>query len=380
MLEGLALWLLLPMGIALGWALGRNPHSASALSDSEMIAGLTLAQDNPDRAIAALTKAIERDPAAVELNLTLGALFRKRGEIDRALRLHEGVLTQNELKPDVRALALYELGQDCVKAGLLDRAEEALIKAARHPAFESLAYEQLLPIHEQVGEWPEAAQVAERLESLKGQSYATVRAHYALEMAEHARESNEPEQAIKLAKRALDIDPACVRANLFLGQAFAARKDLALALTAFKAVAAQDARFLREVIPAVEKICTERGEPGALSAFLDALETEHGLDASVWLARAQLMQSDEERLLYLAEKLSTKPTWHGLILFLGLPAAQQVGALSTPVQAFRTALQQLVQRRPNYRCEHCGFTPSLLFWRCPSCKQWGKVAPLEDTL
>lgn len=380
MLEGLALWLLLPMGIALGWALGRNPHSASALSDSEMIAGLTLAQDNPDRAIAALTKAIERDPAAVELNLTLGALFRKRGEIDRALRLHEGVLTQNELKPDVRALALYELGQDCVKAGLLDRAEEALSKAARHPAFESLAYEQLLPIHEQVGEWTEAMSAAERLESLKGQSYALVRAHYALEMAERARDSNAPDQAIKLAKRALEIDPACVRANLFLGQILAAREELPAALAAFKSVAAQDPRFLREVIPAVEKICSQRQQPELLSQFLDALEAEHGLDASVWLARAQLMRSDDERMLYLADKLSTKPTWHGLILFLALPAAQQMGTLSNPVQAFRSALQQLVQKRPSYRCEHCGFTPSLLFWRCPSCKQWGKVAPIEDTL
>ncbi len=378
MLEGLALWLFLPVCIALGWALGRNPRSA--LNDSEMLAGLTLAQDNPDRAIAALTKAIERDPAAVELNLTLGALFRKRGEIDRALRLHEGVLAQPELKPDTRALALYELGQDCVKAGLLDRAEQALKKAAQHPAFDALAYEQLLPIHEQVGDWKEATETAERLESLKGQSYATVRAHYALELAERAQKEGDTASAIKLARKALAIDAACVRANLFLGQLHAAAGQWPEALTAFAKVPMQDVRFLSEVLPAVEALCAASGQADGLNTFLDSLDVSNDLDPSVWLARARLIENDNEKAVFIAEKLARKPSWLGLIYFLGLPAAQEAGVLSGPVKSFRDALQSLTAKRPRYRCEHCGFTPSLLFWRCPSCKQWGDVVPVEDSL
>lgn len=378
MLESLALWLLLPLGIALGIALGRNPRSV--LSDSEMLAGLTLAQDNPDRAIAALTKAIERDPAAAELNLTLGALFRKRGEIDRALRLHENVLAQPELKPDTRALALYELGQDCVKAGLLDRAEEVLKKAAQHPAFDALAYEQLLPIHEQIGDWQQATQVAERLESLKGQSYATVRAHYLLELADECRQRDDVVQAIKLALRALDTDGHCVRANLFLGQVHESTQSWQESLSAYARVPAQDARFLSEVIPAVERVCEANKQPQALHDFLDHLEAHHGLDSAVWLARAQLIGDGNAQAKYLADKLSQKPSWRGLIQFLSLPAAQEAGVLSAPVQSFREALTKLLQRRPHYLCAHCGFTPSLLFWRCPSCKQWGTVAPAEDSL
>lgn len=378
MIEGLALWLLLPACIVVGWALGRNPKSA--LSDSEMLAGLTLAQDNPDRAIAALTKAIERDPAAIELNLTLGALFRKRGEIDRALRLHEGVLAQPELKPDTRALALYELGQDCVKAGLLDRAEDALKKASQHPAFEALACEQLLPIHEQVGEWQEARVVAERLEALKGQSYATVRAHYALELAELALQDQEPAKAVKLARRALDIDAQCVRANLFLGRLHESTQSWADAIAAYARVPEQDARFLSEAIPAVERVSAASGDSAALNQFLDHLEAHHGLDPSVWLARAHLMGDADAQANYLAEKLAQKPSWSGLIQFLSLPPAQDAGVLTAPVQAFRDALTKLLQRRPRYLCKHCGFTPSLLFWRCPSCKQWGTVSPAEDSL
>lgn len=378
MIEGLALWLLLPMGIALGWALGRNPRSP--LNDAEMLAGLTLAQDNPDRAITALTKAIERDPAAAELNLTLGALFRKRGEIDRALRLHESVLAHAELKPDTRALALYELGQDCVKAGLLDRAEEALKKASQHPAFDALAFEQLLPIYEQVGDWRQASATAERLESLKGQGFATVRAHYLLEQAELAQQDGDTAQASKLAYRALAIDAACVRANLFLGKLHEAAKAWPEALAAYERVPQQDARFLAEVIPAMQRLCTASGQEAALHKFLDQLEVTHGLDASVWLARAHLMGDSDAQAAYLAEKLSQKPSWRGLIQFLSLPLAQEAGVLTAPVQSFRIALTKLLQKRPNYRCTHCGFTPSLLFWRCPSCKQWGTVTPAEDSL
>ena len=378
MLESLALWLLLPLGIALGIALGRNPRSA--ISDSEMLAGLTLAQDNPDRAIAALTKALERDPAAAELNLTLGALFRKRGEIDRALRLHENVLSQPELKPDTRALALYELGQDCVKAGLLDRAQEALKKAASHPAFDALAYEQLLPIHEQLGEWQQATDVAERLESLKGQSYATERAHYALELAELSQQASEMAKAQKFTQRAISIDPQCVRANLLRGQLHEAAQEWPQALASYSLVPAQNQRFLPESIAAVQRVCLASGDQKALQLFLDDLEARYELDSSVWLARAKLMDEGPEQAAYLAEKLALKPSWRGLIQFLGLPTVSQAGVLSAPVQAFREALTQLIQRRPHYECKHCGFTPSLLFWRCPSCKQWGTVTPVEDML
>lgn len=378
MLEGLALWLLLPMGIALGWALGRNPKSS--LTDSEMLAGLTLAQDNPDRAIAALTKAIERDAAAIELNLTLGALFRKRGEIDRALRLHEGVLAQPELKPDTRALALYELGQDCVKAGLLDRAETNLKKAAQHPAFETLSYELLLPIYEQVADWQQAREVAERLESLKGQSHAAVKAHYLLELAEQSRLAGDSAQAVKLARRAREVDAKCVRVSLFLGQLYTATGSWSEAMSAYAQVSEQDARFLPEVIPAVERLCAASGDHAALHEYLDHLEAHHGLDSSVWVARAHLLGDEDQQAKYLAEKLALRPSWRGLVQFLSLSPAQDLGVMSQPVQAFRDALDALLTRRARYLCSHCGFTPSLLFWRCPSCKQWGSVAPSEDRL
>jgi len=377
-LESLALWLLLPAGIALGIYFGRKPRAAA--DSSAMIEGLTLAQDNPDRAIAALTKALERDPAAVELNLTLGTLFRKRGEIDRALRLHEGVVAQAGLKPDTKALALYELGQDCVKAGLLDRAEEALQKAAKHPAFEALACEQLLVVHEQSGKWHEAGRVAAQLETAKSQPRAVERAHYLIERAEAATRDGDAAEASRLAGKALETDPRCVRASLFLAAQRAGADDWQAALDAYAKVAEQDARFIPEIVAPAQQLCAAPERQAVLLSWLDALEAAHPLEPSLWLARAQLTTDVDEKSRYLAVKLSQRPSWQALVQFLGLPAAQQAGVLSEPVGAFRAALAALIAKRPRYLCHHCGFTPSLLFWRCPSCRQWGSVTPADERL
>lgn len=376
MLEGLTLWLLLPMGIVLGLALGRKAKG----SDTATLAAMSAVHDNPDRAIAVLTEAVEKDPAAAELNLTLGALFRKRGEVDRALRLHESVLAQGALKPDTQALALFELGLDCVKAGLLDRAVELFKKSAQHPAYEAVSLEQLLPIHEQLSEWSEGLAVATRLESIKGQSMALQRAHYYLELATVAEGEKESDKAKKLAQQALETDTACVRASLFLGRWHEARSRWAEAFEAYARVAQQNPRFLSEVIEPIKRVCTAAGKPELFLGFLDGLDAAHGQDSAVWLARAQTMPNGFEQARYLADKLSRKPSWRGLIQFLSLPPAREAGVLTAPVDAFREALTQQLKQRPQYQCEHCGFTPSLLFWRCPSCKEWGTVQPSEDSL
>lgn len=379
MFEGLLLWLLLPLGAALGWKLGHNPRPGG--SDPETLSGLSyLASENPDRAIAALTRAVEKDPAAAELNLTLGALFRKRGEIDRALRLHDSVLNRPDLRVELRAQALYELGQDCLKAGLLDRAESSLKEAAQYPSHTTPALEQLLGLQEQLAEWAAALETAERLESLKGQSLAKLRAHYSCELAELDEQAAQLDSARKLARKALEIDPGCVRASLLLGRLEAAAGHWPEALASYLKVPEQDARFLSEALPEIEKACAASGAAETFGGFLDHVEQGHGMDSAVWLARARQLPDVDARAAYLAEKLAKRPSWPGLVEFLSLPVAGEAGRLSRPVRAFREALVKTLERRPRYHCGHCGFSPSLLFWRCPSCKQWGTVHPAPDNL
>ncbi len=377
MFEGLVTYLLLPLGAALGYALGRDSKSGAS---PEALKGLAqLANENTEGAIASLASTPEHDPAANELNLTLGALFRKRGEIDRALKLHEGVLAHAANKPELRPLVLLELGQDYAKAGLTDRAEEVLKECATHPPLAVSALEFLLPIHEQHGSWQAALDVAHRLQGLRGVSTALVRAHYWCELADEARANGDTRQARLHLEKGLQVDPACVRANLGLSALHEAAKELPEALAAAVRVPEQDARFLPEILPVVSRICGAEAQPETLKELLAHFEREHAQEPALWLARAALLEP-RARTEYLAEKLSQRPSWRVLVEFLSLPVVREAGALATPVVAFRDAMIKLIAKKPRYRCTHCGFTPSLLFWKCPSCKQWGTVVPTEDTL
>src|SRR5581483_11054345 len=166
-------WLLLPFGMALGWAWARRRGAVEGAPSSREAAAAGLGSLDPDdQAVAALSHAADADPAAAELQLTLGALFRKRGEIDRAIRLHETLLARSDLPRQVADAARIELAQDYLKAGLLDRAETLLQGMEGSSAQLAGALELLLDLYEQARDWPQALEVARRLQAVRGQSLA----------------------------------------------------------------------------------------------------------------------------------------------------------------------------------------------------------------
>lgn len=379
MAEYLILYLLLPLGVALGWALARAARSAPVIAADTPLEP-NLAPVHADITIATLTEAGAKSPAAAELNLSLGALFRKRGELDRAMHLHESVLQIAGSNPVLRPQALYELGQDYIKAGLLDRAETALQECVHTTNLAVPALEQLLSLYEQLSSWEQALNTAQHLEALKGQSLAAVRCHYLCEIGQEARAAGNHAAASKAVARALSLDGSAVRPLLLHAAMLAAQNQLPEALEAYMQVPERDPRFVAEVLPAIQKLVADSGQPDVIDGLIAHFEAHYPADSSVWLARAARITTDAGRAAYLAEKLGEKPSWKALVVFLEQSSVREAGVLSVPVSAFKLALGKALERRPRYRCSHCGFTPSLLFWRCPSCKQWGSVYPAEDVL
>ncbi|MBV8062755.1 MAG: hypothetical protein JOY51_04120, partial [Nevskia sp.] len=169
MFDSTMAWLLLPLGMALGWAWARRRGAEGAPRSREDAAAGLGGLDSDDQAIAALSHAADADPAAAELQLTLGALFRKRGEIDRAIRLHETLQARGDLPQNVADAARIELAQDYLKAGLLDRAESLLQGMEGSSPQLAGALELLLDLYEQARDWPQALEAGRRLQSVKGQ-------------------------------------------------------------------------------------------------------------------------------------------------------------------------------------------------------------------
>lgn len=375
------------MGVALGWVLARKtpPLDSASAATPEQLGGLItqLAGDDPDRALAALTQAAEMDHSMAELHLTLGSLFRKRGEVDRALRVHEALLARPNLRPDLREQVRYELAHDYMKAGVIDRAEKLFQDLSAHGPRVADALEQLRSIYEQGRDWKQATDMARRLEAVRGESRRVVISQYFCEQAEEAKTAADMAAALKLAKRALDEDAGCVRANLLLGALHEAEDETPAAIKAYRRALDQDARYLAEVIEPLRRCYQKAGDmEGYLTFLKDAKEMSQS--SLPWLSEAQLMREEgQDPMSHLAEGLEQRPSRAVLAEFLEVMEQRaDVAAigLDRPAASLRNAIRRLMDATPGYQCAHCGFQPRQLFWQCPSCRQWATTAPTNDVL
>lgn len=388
MLDPLFSWLLLPLGLVLGWALARRgwrPGGGTTGFSGEQLGGLLtqLSSDDPDQAIAALTAAAEIDTSTVELHLTLGRMFRKRGEVDRALRVHEALTQRAGVAPELLVQARYELAQDYMTAGVMDRAERLFDELAADGAFVIPALEAIRTIHEQARDWPLAVEAARRLQSAKGESQRAAIAQYLCEMAEEARQARRPQDAMKFARQAFAEDGACVRAMLMLGQLHEAEEDHAAAARAYLRAFEQDPRFLPDVIEPLQRCFAATGDRDGYLLFLrDAKEMSSS--SLPFVAEARLLaETGLDPLDHLAQGLEVRPSRAVLADFLEVLERQPnvvASGLDKPAASLRRALLRLMETTPRYQCSHCGFSPRQMFWQCPGCKQWGTTAPADDVL
>lgn len=380
MFESLGLaGILLPLGVAIGWYIGtRNGPEGrgSGVDESRFVQGIAhLVDDDPDQAIAHFVRLIEVDEDTVETHLMLGRLFRKRGEVDRALRLHQNLIARPNLTAQHRTEARFELAQDYLKAGVLDRAEQLFRELIDQGQYLVPGLEALVVAYEQQREWQPALEAAQRLEAARGESQSQRIAQYLCEQAEAAIADGDLAGARKRAERALRKDSQCVRASLLLGRVLSEGGDPAGAVRAYRRLLEQDARYLAEILPKVEEAYRAQDDADGFLTFLaDAEAVSLGPEAAI--ARSRLMQeSGLDGTAHLVSALRARPSWSGAKLLLDQPL---------PVDEFRAVLTELCERqlanRPRYRCNHCGLQPSLLFWQCPSCRQWGSVAPVPDQI
>lgn len=373
-------WLLLPLGMALGVAWARSRRGGpEPQSQEDTLAGLnSLANDNADQAIAALSRAADAEPAA-ELQLTLGGLFRKRGEIDRAIQLHESILARSDLPRKIADAARIELAQDYLKAGLLDRAESLLQGMEGTSAQLAGALELLLDLYEQARDWPQAIETARRLQAVKGQGSSARIAQYWCELADAAQHRGDAAEAGRDLQQALEQNPECVRASMAQAVLAEAAKDWPAAVKAYWRAMQQDGRYFSEVAPAMERCYAALDDKKGYAQFLDEAETSLTQSAAPALLKARWLQAQGQDLrAYFGEHLARQPTRQGMLLWIESGSGEE-GAPPW-LRTLSESLKKSLQSRPRYACSSCGLQPSMLFWQCPKCKRWETVTPVEEKL
>lgn len=381
------IFLLLPIAAFSGWYIGRRsqddvsfaPHNAPLSPD--YYTGLNfLLNEQTDKAVDSFIRMLEVSPDTVETTIALGNFFRRRGEVSRAIRIHQNLILKPNLTQKQRSQSLLELAQDYMCAGVYDRAESLLLEitnAQGHELDASLRH--LKDIYEREKDWEKAIEIATRIQSLSLAPMRREIAHYYCELAESAWSKGKIRLAFRCLKKSLRFDRNCARASLLQGNFEKKLGRFKEALRAYQYIENQDPAFLPEALfMAME--CYERlGDMEGLSQYLQYLMM-HCPTISIVLANTQQLkerQGIEPAAHFLANYMYKHPSIRGLSQLIEFHLSKVAIEVRNELLMIKSLIEQLIEKRPIYRCGQCGFSSRLLHWQCPSCRQWAAVKPIQ---
>jgi lipopolysaccharide biosynthesis regulator YciM len=371
------IWVLvgLPLAFGLGWIASRLDlrqwRRADRESPKPFFKGLNLLlNEQTDKAIDAFIEAVQSDPDTSELHFALGNLFRRRGEFERAVRVHQHLLQRGDLNAADRQRAQHALAQDFVKAGLLDHADEAF-KALEGTPYDTEARLARLGLQERSRDWRSALEIAATLEKAGAGSFAGQIAHYHCELALEADARGDAAAADAEIARALDAMPHSARALTLRAQRLTQQGRAADALAAWGELRQRNPEAFARVACEFATCAKAAGEADAARAALAQLfERQPGID--LWRALAQLDGQTPDAWPRLIALLRHQPSLSAALELLDRPPASWPDAAR---QSVRDAVALAARPLQRYRCAACGFESQRHFWQCPGCLSWDSFPP-----
>lgn len=375
------LFLLLPVAALSGWVLAkqhyqRQPKKHAKAFNPEYFKGLNyLLNEQPDKAIDVFIGLLEVNSETVETHLALANLFRRRGETERAIRIHQNLIARPSLHGEQRLQAMVELGMDYMHAGVLDRAEHLFLELLHQPHPHPEAAKQLMRIYQQEKKWAQAIEMGKQIDSSKTGQVRPLIAQFYCELAEQQVHQDRHE-AFNMLKQALLHDANCVRASLLEGRLYLALKQPRKALDALNNIEQQNSRYLSEALPYWYEAYQQLGDLPALRELLSQLISRHPNMTSARIMLTQIVAQLEntkaaQQLLY--EQLHHHPSVEGLHTLIKLGENNQIALIPLIERITRT----MVEKGDRYTCKNCGFSGKTLHWLCPGCSHWGTVRPTE---
>jgi lipopolysaccharide biosynthesis regulator YciM len=379
------LFLLLPVAATCGWYMGQrlSRNQANKISPKirrDYFKGLNyLINEQPDKAVDVFVKLLEVDSDTVETHLALGSLFRRRGEVDRAIRVHQNLIARPTLAKAHRLHALSELGQDYLRAGVLDRAERLFLELVNlGDDDKQLSLRFLLHIYQQEKDWLKAIETAQKLLAL-GEPVSDIIAQYHCELAEQLIDTDHASTALPYLKRAQQIDHNCIRASMIRARLEYKSGRYKEAIRYYKQAIDQDPDYISEIVTPLSHCYQQLGEVDKLIAYLEDCLEKHPrislvLEISTYL---QHQQGDKMAIEFIARQIQHQLSLRGLSRLVELYLLNASGDTHEKLLILQNFMQKLLADKPVYRCTHCGFSGKTLYWLCPSCQRWNMIKPIQ---
>lgn len=381
------LFLLLPVAAAYGWHMGRRSAQQDKQQEAnhlsrEYVAGVNfLLSNQQDKAVDLFFDMLKEDNNTVEAHLTLGNLFRLRGEVDRAIRIHQALMDSSSLTFEQRLLAVQQLARDYMSAGMYDRAEDMFSQLIDEEDFRISALQQLLVIHQATSDWMKAIDVAEKLVKLGMDKQHIEIAHFYCELAMQAVSSDDLDKAMSLLKRAASVDKQCARVSIMFGRIYMAQHDYAKAIESLQQVLSQDKELVSETLPMLHQ-CYQHwpDKQQVWTTFLKhCVEENCGLTAELMLAEIiEQYEGCDVVQAYINRQLQRYPTMRVVYRLMDYHlAAAEDGRAKESLRLLRDMVGEQMHTKPRYHCYKCGFTAYSLYWHCPSCRSWASIKPMR---
>ena len=389
-MDNLIIYLLLLLAVVTGWLLGRlgrKSRSGQPLRRQEMFAdyfvGLNyLLNDEPDEAIDTFINALEINHETKETHLALGALLRRRGKVDEAIKVHQSLLGRPDLDQDFVDASRLELAIDYVTAGLLDRAERLLQElVTENSRFKEEALNYLVTIYQTEKDWEKAMAQLQILLDMPGTNdgdrVRRLAAHFCCEIADQELAAERISKAREWVRKAFVKDRKSTRASLLLARIEMLSGNIDIAIRELDRIIHSNSPYAAQAVEPLYRCHEEKGTLEDLYKSMQDLPLEPG-NPSVLLSFSEL-DSRPEFNETLVEKLlerTDQPVSARALLKLAMVSLQQGGGGENPNPDRIVALfSRWVSRQPGFRCEDCGFDAMKFYWQCPSCHSWGSIQP-----
>lgn len=370
---------------AAGWALGHfgerdDVDGVPPPLNIDYLKGLNfLLNEQTDQALEHFMKMVRVDDSTIETHFALGNLFRRRGEVDRAIRIHQNIIARPDLATEQRDQAYASLAKDYLKAGLLDRAENMFIRLAAGSRYQVEALQQLCRIYEQEREWEKAIDASQRLDVLSGKSTALQVAHYYCELAEQAVKRKDFSAARGFVKKAQSGRPRTFRGALTRGDIARATDDTKTALRLYHRIIDENNYLISEALPRLVQTYQSDGSLAKLDKKLRSLLSKNP-SLKKDIAYAAIVNDIGEIDVIdecVEEYMLNEPTLAEFI-DMQLIAGEGEESRRNAMVRVRAGLSKLAAATPRYQCRECGFSSRKLLWQCPSCKDWETQRPFAS--
>lgn len=382
-MESWLLYILMVAAIGIGWWLGRRERvKRPDTLGPNYYEGLNyLLNEQPDRAVATFIQDLEVNSDTLETHLAMGGLLRRRGELEKAVVVHENILSKARLERETMLNVQLELARDYLLAGLLDRAEDLLLKLVEEKGrIRTESLKLILEIYEREKDWHKAIEIAQMLaggDSLEKYEHAI--SHYYCELADELVAARQYEEARHAISRAIGHNRNNARTSLVLGRLEISESNYAEAIRALERIRDQQPVYVPESLDLLAQAYESGGHPqeDMREYLLSCLEVTPSISIVLTLARSvRDEQGDEAVSRFIANHLKKNPTIRGLTQLIDLHIDNTDGVARENLSILRSFAEALVADKPAYRCHECGFEGKKMRWHCPSCKRWGAIEPI----